>query len=63
MSKYVVVIKRAVPVNDYSTDTVTGIWNQNARIGEVMEWVSKMDQGGATVISVEITKPEVDDAD
>lgn len=60
MSKYVVVVKRAVPVNDYSTDTVTGIWNDKAPIGEIMKWVDKMDQGGATVISVEITKPEVD---
>lgn len=63
MSKYVVVVKRAVPVNDYSTDTVTGIWNKSAPIGEIMKWVEKLDQGGATVISVEITKPEVEGSD
>ena len=63
MSKYVVVVKRAIPVSDYSTDTVTGIWNEKAPIGEIMKWVNRMDQGGVTVISVEITNPEIDCAD
>jgi hypothetical protein len=59
MSKYVVVLKRAIPVEGCLTDTVTGVFNEKAPLGEIMKWADMHDRGSVTLISVEITKPEV----
>jgi len=59
MNKYVVVLKRAIPVSDYSTDTLTAVFNHKTPIGEVMKWADHACRGSCNLISVEITEPEV----
>lgn len=59
MSKYVVILKRAIPVEGCMTDTVTGVFNEKAPIGEIMKWADMHDGGSVALISIEITKPEV----
>jgi hypothetical protein len=57
MSQLVVVVKRAIPVSDCSTDTVTGIFNENETLANVMAWVEKECSGSTVLISIELTKP------
>ena len=54
MSQLVVVVKRAIPVSDCSTDTVTGIFNENETLANVMAWAEKECSGSTALISIEL---------
>ena len=53
---YVAVLKRAIPVNDYSTDTSTHVIADGESVRDVMDWAERLCTGAAVLISVEITK-------
>ena len=56
MYRYVVVLRRAIPVNDYSTDTITHICEEGETVAEVMDWAKQKCEGSCALISVEITE-------
>ena len=56
MNTYVAVLKRAIPVNDYSTDLSTYIIKDGETVKDVMDWAEKICGGSAVFISLEITK-------
>lgn len=53
---YVAVLKRAIPVSDYSTDTATHIISDGESVRDVMDWAERLCKGSAVMISVEIVK-------
>lgn len=53
---YVAVLKRAIPVSDYSTDTSTHIIGDDESVRDVMDWAERLCQGSTVMISVEIVK-------
>lgn len=57
MTDLVIVLKRAIPVSDYSTDTVTGIFHETATLKEVTDWIRVQCSGATVLISAEITEP------
>ena len=54
---YVAVLKRAIPVNDYSTDTSTHVIKDGETVNDVMEWAERRCTAADVMISVEIPKP------
>jgi hypothetical protein len=56
MKTYIAVLKRAIPVNDYSVDTLTHICTEHETVESVMEWAEKSCAGSAAFISLEITE-------
>lgn len=53
---YVAVLRRAIPVNDYSTDTATHVIKDGETVRDVMDWAERLCMGSAVMISVEIVK-------
>jgi hypothetical protein len=44
---YVAVLKRAIPVNDYSTDTLVHLIAATETVEQVMKWAEKMCKGAS----------------
>ena len=53
---YVAVLRRAIPVSDYSTDTSTHVIQDSETVRDVMDWAERLCLGSAIMISVEIVK-------
>lgn len=59
MADLVIVIKRAIPVSDCSTDTVTGIFPDTTTLKEVTDWINAECGGSTVFVSAEITIPTI----
>ena len=62
MNEYVVVVKRAIPVQDCSIDIVTGLFSRHSSMQDMVEWANNQCQGSAVLISIEVTEPQRKDA-
>ena len=56
--QFIAVLRRAIPVENYGTDTLTHIVRTGETVESVMEWATKACAGQTVMISLEIVHAE-----